>query len=267
MKDEDFEYFKVLVFDLCGITVNEKKRDLLLTRLSSHLKNSTFETYSDYRRYLQGLNHDHPEWQAIINIMTTNKTDFFREMRHFDYIEEVLIPYWVKNKKTEVLIWSAACSTGEEPYSLAMFMEEKLPKDISYKIIASDIDTNVISKAKNAVYSISKENEIPDSFQKYIQRGKGNIEAWFRIKSQVKSKIEFRQFNLIEDQMPESIKFDLILCRNVMIYFSREIVEKVAINLSRSCHNDGELFIGHSESLQGTKTPWSVLTPSIYGKR
>lgn len=265
ISDEDFGYFQALVFKLAGITLSDKKKDLLLTRLSSHLKNSQLKSFSEYRHYLQGLPETHEEWQSFINLMTTNKTDFFREIRHFEYIEEVLIPKWISAKKSEVKIWSAACSTGEEPYSLAMFLEEKLPTGMTYTIFASDIDTNVLRRAQNAVYSMDKESEIPESLRKKsIQYGQGSINDWFRIKAHLKNKITFQAFNLVEDQMPANEKFDLILCRNVMIYFSRAIVEKVAVNLARSCTNDGILFIGHSESLQGTKTPWKVTTASVY---
>ena len=266
IKDEDFAYFQALVFKLSGITLSDKKRDLLLTRLTSHLKNTNLGSYSDYRNYLQGIPEYHLEWQNFINLMTTNKTDFFREIRNFDYIEEILIPKWIQSKKSEIRVWSAACSTGEEPYTLAMFLETKLPPGMTYKIMASDIDTNVIAKAKNGVYSMTKEQEIPEEFRKKsIEYGRGEISDWFRIKSSLKNKITFLQFNLVEDSM-ENEKFDLILCRNVMIYFSRAVVEKVAINLSKSCLDDGMLFIGHSESLQGTKTPWKVTTASVYSK-
>lgn len=266
IKDEDFAYFQALVFKLSGITLSDKKRDLLLTRLSSHLKKSDLGSYSDYRNYLQGLPENHGEWQSFINLMTTNKTDFFREIRHFDYIEEVLIPKWIQSKKSEIKVWSAACSTGEEPYTLAMFLEAKLPAGMTYKIFASDIDTNVLAKAKNGVYSMVKESEIPEDYRKKsIEYGRGEIADWFRIKSSLKSKITFSAFNLVEDSL-EDEKFDLILCRNVMIYFSRAVVEKVANNLAKSCLDDGILFIGHSESLQGTKTPWKVTTASVYSK-
>lgn len=267
ISDEDFVYFQGLVLKLAGITLSDKKKDLLITRLSSHLKNTQFESYADYRHYLEGLPESHEEWQSFINLMTTNKTDFFREMRHFDYIEEVLIPKWVSAKKTEVRVWSAACSTGEEPYSLAMFLEDKLPAGMTYKIFASDIDTNVLKRAQNAVYSMAKEIEIPEDLRKKsIQYGQGAINEWFRIKLHLKNKITFQNFNLVEDEIPENEKFDLILCRNVMIYFSRAIVEKVALNLARSCTNEATLFIGHSESLQGTHTPWKVTTASVYSK-
>lgn len=266
IKDEDFAYFQALVFKLSGITLSDKKRDLLLTRLSSYVNKNNLGSYTDYRKYLEALPENHEEWQNFINLMTTNKTDFFREIRHFEYIEEVLIPKWIQSKKTEIKVWSAACSTGEEPYTLAMFLEAKLPAGMTYKIFASDIDTNVLNKAKNGVYSMIKESEIPEEYRKNsIQYGRGEISDWFRIKSSLKSKITFANFNLVDDTL-DSEKFDLILCRNVMIYFSRAIVEKVANNLSKSCADDGILFIGHSESLQGTKTPWQVTTASVYSK-
>ena len=268
IKDEDFRFFQELVFNLAGITLSEKKRDLLLTRLGSYLRNKEFKDYTDYRHYLEKLPEDHVEWQALINLFTTNKTDFFREIAHFKYIENKLIPYWISSNKKEVKIWSAACSTGEEPYSLAMFLEQKLPSNIKYTIYASDIDTNVLSKAKNAVYNMTKEEEIPESFRKdSIQYGKETIKEWFRIKPHLKNKIKFFSHNLVDDALPDDEKFDLILCRNVMIYFSRQVIEQVAIKLYKSCMDGGELFIGHSESLQNTETSWVLSVPSVYAKK
>lgn len=266
--DEDFRYFQDLVFNLAGITLSDKKRDLLLTRLGSYLRNKDFSTYTEYKNYLQRLPTDHEEWQLLINLFTTNKTDFFREIAHFNYIENTLIPFWIESKKKEVKIWSAACSTGEEPYSLAMFLEKKLPSHIKYTIFASDIDTNVLSKAQNGVYSMAKETEILDFLRKdSIEYGKGAIKDWFRIKANLKSKINFFSHNLVDGTLATTEQFDLILCRNVMIYFSREIVEQVANKLYQSCIDGGELFIGHSESLQSTETPWVLTLPSVYSKK
>lgn len=267
IQDEDFEYFKNLVLELTGIHLSEKKRDLLKTRLGPYLRTHNFKGYSDYRKYLSGLQKDHLEWQSFINLITTNKTDFFREPAHFEYLADVLIPHWIKAEKKEVHIWSAACSSGEEPYTLAMFLEKFLPAGMTYKILASDIDTTILSKAQNGVYPAAKLSEIPEAFLKEsVDYGAGDISGWFRIKKHLKKNITFKIHNLIEEELPQEQLFDLVLCRNVMIYFPKEIVGSVATKLYQATSNDGYLFIGHSESLQSSKTPWAPAAPSIYKK-
>ncbi len=265
--DEDFEYFQSLLLDLAGISLSAKKRDLLKTRLGPYIRKNNFDDFSSYRKHLQGLPDNHQEWQNLINLMTTNKTDFFREPAHFDFIEEILIPEWIAAGKKEVHIWSAASSSGEEPYTLSMFLEKKLPKTIKFKILASDIDTEILNRAKNGVYSISKEEEIPEEYRKdSIDYGKNEVKDWFRIKKHLKTNLTFKQHNLIEDTLPTDQIFDLILCRNVMIYFPKDIVAMVANKLFKACHQEGYLFIGHSESLQASKTSWVPAAPSVYKK-
>lgn len=267
IQDDDFIFFQNLVLKLAGIYLSEKKRDLLKTRLGPYLRNSHFKNYGEYRDYLEGLKENHPEWQSLINLLTTNKTDFFREPAHFEFIEEVLIPLWIKAQKKEIHIWSAACSSGEEPYTLAMFLEKKLPSGINYKILATDIDTVILKKAENGVYPISKQAEIPEDFRGHsIDYGNHEVADWFRIKQSLKKKITFKNHNLIEDKLPQEQLFDLVLCRNVMIYFPKEIVGMVATKLYRATLQEGYLFIGHSESLQASKTAWTSAAPSIYRK-
>ncbi|AUN97129.1 chemotaxis protein CheR [Bacteriovorax stolpii] len=267
IQDEDFAYFQALVLSIAGISLSEKKRDLLKTRLGPYIRDNNHGNYKEYRRYLEGLPEEHPEWQNLINLITTNKTDFFREPAHFEYIETKLIPEWVKMGKKEVRIWSAACSSGEEPYTLAMFLKKKLPAGMTFKITASDIDTNILSRAKNGVYPIAKFNEIPEEFQKdSIDMGTGAISEWFRVKKKLKDHIDFKLYNLIEDNLPSDELFDLVLCRNVMIYFPKEVIKIVADKIYKATTNEGCLFIGHSESLQAIKSSWFTAAPSIYKK-
>jgi chemotaxis methyl-accepting protein methylase len=265
--DDDFLFFQNLIMRLAGISMSSKKRDLLQSRLTPYIRDNNFKTYSDYRYYLENLNHENDEWQRLINLFTTNKTNFFRERSHFEYIEKSLIPFWKETKLKDVKIWSAACSGGEEPYSLAMFLEKKLPHNISYQVFASDIDTDILNKAMNGVYSKVKQPEIPTEYQKdSIALGKGEVGQWFRIQPHLKDKIVFFSHNLIKENLPSNEVFDLILCRNVMIYFSKPVIEKVARKLYEHCTAKGSLFIGHSESLQGTQTKWFMDTPSVYKK-
>ena len=267
IQDHDFAFFQKLILSIAGISLSEKKRDLLRTRLGPYIRNNNFTNYSAYRKHLESLPENHDEWQKLINLMTTNKTDFFREVAHFEYIESTLIPLWIKAGKKEVHIWSAASSSGEEPYTLAIFLANKLPKGMNFKILASDIDTNILNKAKNGVYSISKECEIPETYRsRSIDYGTDNIKDWFRIKKHLKDHVTFEIHNLIDDSFPSDKLFDLILCRNVMIYFPKNVVEEVANKLFNACLPEGYLFIGHSESLQATRTPWVTTAPSIYKK-
>ncbi len=267
IQDEDFKYFQNLVLNLAGIYLSEKKRDLLKTRLGPYLRNSNFRNYHDYRKYLEGLSPEHKEWQGLINLITTNKTDFFREPAHFEYIEDTLIPLWIKAGKKEIHVWSAACSSGEEPYTLAMFFEKHLPAGMTYKILASDIDTVILSKAQNGVYPVSKLPEIPEEFIKdSIDHGTREVSGWFRMKKHLKKNISFKIHNLIGEGLPQEQLFDLVLCRNVMIYFPKDVVGSVATKLYQATGSDGYLFIGHSESLQANKTPWFPAAPSIYKK-
>lgn len=267
IQDEDFAYFQALVLSIAGITLSEKKRDLLKTRLGPYIRDNNLKGYKEYRAYLETLPKDHGEWQNLINLITTNKTDFFREPAHFEYIETHLIPEWVKMGKKEVKIWSAACSSGEEPYTLAMFLEKKLPPGMKYKILASDIDTNILNKAQNGVYSVAKIDEIPDEFKSgSIDKGTGAIAEWFRVKKHLKNNITFKLYNLIEDSLPSEEEFDLVLCRNVMIYFPKEVISLVADKIFKATTKEGCLFIGHSESLQAIKSSWHAAAPSVYKK-
>lgn len=267
IQDEDFAYFQALVLSIAGISLSEKKRDLLKTRLGPYIRDNNHGNYKEYRRYLEGLTKDHPEWQNLINLITTNKTDFFREPAHFEYIETKLIPEWVRMGKKEVYIWSAACSSGEEPYTLAMFLKKKLPNEMNFKILASDIDTNILNRAQNGVYPIAKVDEIPEEFRKdFLDKGTGAIEEWFRIKPYMKKHIEFKLYNLIVDTLPSDELFDLVLCRNVMIYFPKEVIKLVADKMYKATTKEGCLFIGHSESLQAVKSSWISAAPSVYKK-
>ncbi len=267
IEDEEFTYFQTLVLSMTGISLTEKKRDLLKTRLGPYVRDNGFGSYKDYRQHLENLSPEHPEWQNLINLVTTNKTDFFREPAHFDYIAERLIPEWIKAQKKEILVWSAACSSGEEPYSLAMFLKKKLPEEMSFKILASDIDTKILDRARNGVYPLSKITEVPPEYQKeFLDKGTGAISEWFRVKRSLKSNIVFQIHNLISDTLPSDEKFDLVFCRNVMIYFPKEVIAQVAEKVFHTTTKEASFIIGHSESLQAIESQWSTLSPSIYKK-
>jgi chemotaxis methyl-accepting protein methylase len=236
-------------------------------RLRSRLAANDLESYSEYREFLEGLPKDHPEWESFINLLTTNKTDFFREPKHFDFLVKSILPEFLKGSEKTLKIWSAASSTGEEAYTLAMVLDRHLPKDRDFRILATDIDTNVVKTAQNAVYAIAKKSEIPvDYHQSALDLGRGSAKGWFRIKPHLKEKVIFKQHNLIEQTSPGENMFDLILCRNVLIYFDKETIQFVSKKLFHSTKPNGHLFIGHSESLQGIQHKWQLCGPSVLRK-
>jgi chemotaxis protein methyltransferase CheR len=200
-------------------------------------------------------------------LLTTNKTDFFRESKHFTYLIEKILPAWTKTSQKTFQAWSAASSTGEEAYTLAMVLNRYLPKDRDFRILATDIDTEVLNSAQNAVYSNSKKDEIPTEFlQESIDLGRNQARGWFRIKKHIKEKVTFKQHNLIDREAPGKDFFDLVLCRNVLIYFGQENIDLVQRKLHSTVKSGGHLFIGHSESFHSIKHNWNPVGPSIFKK-
>ncbi|MBX3018554.1 MAG: protein-glutamate O-methyltransferase CheR [Bdellovibrionaceae bacterium] len=267
LSDQDLNYFSEVIERRAGIALKPAKRDLIRTRLRSRIAALSFASYEEYRHHLASLPKDDPEWQEFTNLLTTNKTDFFREAKHFEFMVQTILPQWLKTNAQTFNVWSAASSTGEEAYTLAMLLDRHLPAGRSFKILATDIDTEVVATAKNSVYAIAKKPEIPVEFHSTcLDFGKGDARGWFRMKPHLREKIQFRQHNLIESTAPGEAVFDLVLCRNVLIYFNPENIDFVQKKIFRTVKPGGYFFIGHSESLQGFKHQWNPLGPSIFGK-
>lgn len=266
LDEVDLRFFSDMIFKLTGINLTPAKSDLLKTRLRKRLQDRGFSSYREYRVLLENIPQSDPEWQLFINILTTNKTDFFREPKHFEYLIEKFIPEWIKTDEQTLQVWSAASSTGEEAYTLAMVLNKHLPKDRSFFILGTDIDTNVLKKAKNAVYSMMKFHEIPTEYQSMVDIGADEVSGWFRIKNEIKNKVHFEQHNLIEGNFPTGKPFDIVFCRNVLIYFSRETVAQVNRKLFSATKSDGVCMIGHSESFHNIAHQWKSHEASIYRK-
>lgn len=264
----DFKFFQQAIKEQAGIALSENKMDLVQSRLRARIQALQLKGYGAYRKHLQSHSHEDSEWQIFINLLTTNKTDFFREPRHFDYLSSQFLPAWKKQAKEPLKVWSAACSTGEEPYTLSMILAQHLLPKHDYKILASDIDSNVLEKAASGVFPASRiKEQVPSEFiQSSIDFGTGGIANWSRIRPQMKERISFKQHNLIESSYPGDAVFDLIFLRNVLIYFTPETIQFVVQKLYKSAKPGGLLFIGHSESLNGIKTSWTNIHPSIYTK-
>ena len=265
LSPEQFEYFRKKIFKLAGISLGTGKRDLVQSRLRSRLSSLRLQDFAEYQEYLEKLRHDDEEWQTFINQLTTNKTDWFREPQHFDFLREKFIPEWLRLNKNELKVWCAASSTGEEPYTLALVLEEALKgTGKSFKVFASDIDTKVLAVAQNGVYPKDQLHQIPEEYQKNLAFGTREISAWMKVSKNLKSKVTFGQFNLVSSSSVE--KYDLIFCRNVLIYFNQSTIEQVVKTLYEAGHPDAVLIVSHSESFQGTKHIWDYIRPSIYSK-
>lgn len=267
LNEEDLTYFTQLIERLAGIHLKPAKHGLVETRLRGRLNALGLSSYKDYRRFLDSASPNDPEFEIFTNLLTTNKTDFFREPKHFDHLIQTILPAWTKTNDTTFKVWVAASSTGEEAYTLGMVLSQHLPLGRDFRVLASDIDTRVLQTARNAVYPLDRRHEIPPDYaQRFTQTGKGEARQWFRIQRAIKDKIQFKQHNLIDRTAPGEDVFDLVLCRNVLIYFAPHTIDFVQAKLFKSTRPGGQLFLGHSESLQGLKHRWKSVAPAIFQK-
>jgi chemotaxis protein methyltransferase CheR len=266
MTKGQFDFFRKKIFELAGISLSDVKVELIQSRLRNRLTKKNLTSFDDYQKFLEHLPDDHEEWELFVNQLTTNKTDWFREPEHFDFLIETFLPEWKKLGKSHFKIWCAASSTGEEPYTLALVLNEYLANSkITFEIHASDIDTKVLKLALNGVYPVDRLEFIPEKFHHQFIRGTGEIESWMKVKPSLKSKVKFFQYNLANPPKSDE-KYDLIFCRNVLIYFNPETILNVVDSLHERAHSDSLLVISHSESLQNVQTLWKFQRPSLYAK-
>ncbi|ATG90232.1 CheR family methyltransferase [Methylomonas koyamae] len=262
----DFDILRKISNQHSGILVPDDKFDMFYSRLAKRLRLLGLASFKEYCQYLT----DHPadEFTEFINSVTTNLTSFFRENHHFEYLTETVVPELLKKKAAvrQVKIWSAGCSTGEEPYSLAMALKESLPAGWDLKILATDLDTNVLATAANGVYSADRAAGISEQrLKRWFQKGRGRQANKVRVKPELRAAVTFRQLNLMRD-WPMRGRFDVIFCRNVLIYFDRQTKTKLAERYASLLEAGGYLFIGHSESLHQLDTAFEPIGNTIYRK-
>ena len=266
LSDRTFKELVRIIYRECGIKLTERKKALVQSRLLKRLRKSEFNTYEEYFVYLK--RNYNKEITNLINCITTNKTDFFREEHHFDFLIDSILPELLEENPEEIRIWSAGCSTGEEPYTIAITLLEYFKnktKKINLKILATDIDTNVLKTAQKGIYKHDVVQDINiEILKKYFLRGKDKNEGYLMVKKKVKDLITFRKLNLLDDIFPMKKKFDIIFCRNVIIYFDKE----TQISLLHKFHShltfDGYLFLGHSESIFGSKDLFTLIGKTIF---
>jgi len=273
MADADFRRLSAFIESELGIRMPDTKRVMLESRLQKRLRQFGFDSYKKYVDYVFSDEGRESELINMIDAVTTNKTDFFREAEHFDYLVGRILPAAAARDGAGIVrpfaVWSAGCSTGEEPYTIAMVLEERRGIDprFSYRIFASDLSTQVLDKAKEAVYDESKVEVVPMSFKKkYMLRSKAKDGALVRMKPEIRSRIAFARINFMDERYPVNETFDVVFCRNVIIYFERAIQEAILKKLCVHIRAGGWLILGHSETLTGMNMPLRGVAPTVYEK-
>lgn len=272
LSDQLFRKFSELVYQKCGINLHDGKKELLQARLNKRLRATGLRSYLDYYTWVSSSNNN-GEIIHFLDCISTNLTFFFREVKHFEFVEQVSLPELVNSKKKNhdkrIRVWSAGCSTGEEPYSLAMSILSFLGdyERWDFRILATDISTRVLETAARGVYPRDRIEKVPKAFQQlYFQKRQDNDgETIFEVSPLLKRVVAFRRLNL-KANYPFNGPFDYIFCRNVMIYFDKKTQQDLVQRMAGYLPHGGYLFVGHSESLTGLDHPLTYVRPSIYRK-
>jgi chemotaxis protein methyltransferase CheR len=271
MPDSVFEKLSNFIYSEYGIKMPPAKKVMLQSRLQKRLREMKMNSYEEYCDYVFSKDGEALELIHMIDVVTTNKTDFFREPTHFDFLQQTVLPEFVAREKQKrtMKIWSAGCSSGEEVYTLAIvisdFMEKH--KNIDYSILGTDISTRILQKAFDAVYAEERAINIPlETKRKYFLRSKDRSKPSVRLIPELRKKTHYQRLNFMDENYSIHDVFDIIFCRNVLIYFDRETQQKVINRLCRHLKTGGYFFLGHSESITGMKVPLVQLKPTIFMK-
>ncbi len=259
----DFERVRRLIYDHAGINLHDHKHAMVYSRLSRRLRETGHRTFADYLAWLQSSGADaRAEWQQFVNGLTTNLTSFFREAHHFDSLAQDLRERQLRDAR----IWCSASSTGEEAYSIAMVVEEAFSSASRAEIVASDIDTTVLATAQRAVYGADARGLSPERLQRHFLRGKGANEGRIRVRPAVAQRVSFRALNLIDARWDLGEPFDIVFCRNVMIYFDAATQRRVLERLHGVLRPHGLLYVGHSENFTASRDLFRLRGKTIYAK-
>jgi len=259
LSDADFELYRKLIYDESGIHFSATNRAILESRLAERLREKKLQSLHEY---YQIIISDKDELKLLLDSVTTNLTRFFRNQGHFDALEHHVIPEFIKQKKDKLIkVWSAGCSTGEEPYSIAMLLEDKLPSGWTYTITASDISLKSLMVGKEGFYPETRMQGVPEA---YISKFFDRTSNGYQVKDSIKKNIKFDYHNLKNDSGQRNL--DIVFCRNVLIYFDEAAQKATVERFYDAMAEKSFLFIGHSESLFGmntkfefVKTDWTCL--------
>ena len=265
MNQDTYGKFRKLVFEVSGIDLGDKKQALVASRLSKRIRTLGLGGFEDYYTYVK-KDSSGEELSNLINQISTNVTHFFREERHFQALSEVA-GQWVKAGKNSINIWCAASSTGEEPYSILISLKEALAPGIRISLKASDISTRVLETARQGIYKQEDIENIPRNLLKsYFLAGGPRAKNLYRIKPELRSSVQFLQINLSTPPYPIQGDLDVIFCRNVMIYFDKDLRNILVNNFLNLLKPGGYLFVGMAESLSGMNPNLNLVEPSMYVK-
>ncbi len=270
-EENDFKKFSRYVYDVAGINLHDGKKELLKARLAKILREREFSSFREY--YSRVINDTSGyELTLLLNALSTNLTYFFREPQHFDFLEKEVFPELARSRQSskdkQLRLWSAGCSSGEEAYTMAMTAFEALGPSAEHQIeiLATDLSTKVLAMARTGIYKQEKINKIPPKLgRRYFQKGRNRWKGYFRVKKEIREKVKFERLNLIEEFQFDK-PFDVIFCRNVMIYFDTPTRQMLVEKLYRTLAPGGYLFIGHSESLTGLRHSFKYIQPAIFKK-
>lgn len=274
LSDSDFIRLSNLIYSESGIKMNESKRTMLEARLQKRLRILGIPTLKDYTKYLFSSDGMDNEVIQLIDVVTTNKTEFFRENGHFDFMTQKglqnLIKKFGSGTRRKLMVWSAGCSIGEEPYTLAMVLNEfvETTPGFQFEILATDISTSVLEKASLGIYDEDRIEDIPEGLKKkYFLRSKDKRKNLVRIIPELRKMVKFRRLNFMIEDFGLREHMDIIFCRNVIIYFDRNVQEMILNKLCRHLIPGGYVFMGHSETLNGMNLPLVQVISTIYTKK
>lgn len=263
--DADFDRVQSLIYQRAGISLHDGKHAMVYSRLSRRLRDTGHQSFKEYLGWLE--THDGPEWQEFVNALTTNLTSFFREQHHFEIFSSHLKS---KPAGTTWQVWCNAASTGEEPYSIVMTALETLGPKANFSLTASDIDSKVLMSAAQGVYRLEGQGlkgVNAERMQRFFLRGKGANEGMARVKPELQRLIQFLSVNLIRDDWPFREPFDVVFCRNVMIYFDAPTQRKVLERIHRVMAPGSLLFVGHAENFSESRDLFVLRGKTVYERR
>ncbi|MDQ1158207.1 chemotaxis protein methyltransferase CheR [Sphingomonas sp. SORGH_AS 950] len=267
LQPRDFDRLAAYIYKECGIRLPPVKITMIEGRLRRRVRANGLSSLRDYCGWLFDGNHLEGEREHLLNAVTTNKTDFFREPKHFDYLVDTALPKMHREGVRQLRVWSAACSTGAEPYTLAMLLDayaqDKGGPD--FGILATDLDSEVLRTARRGVYPAAMLDPVPTALRnRYVMRPSDPKRGEMRIAPALRSAIGFAQMNLMDERYPVGDAMDIIFCRNVLIYFDKPTQEKVVSRLVACLRPGGLIFLGHSESIAGFQLPLRPVANTVF---
>lgn len=273
MTDREFQRFSSYIYDQVGIQLPVAKRTMLEGRLQKRLKILTLDSFEEYGRYVFSPEGQRDELIHLIDVVTTNKTDFFREPTHFEHLVKFVLPEVARHRQCSqsepFRIWSAGCSSGEEPYTMAMVLNEfaESHRGFRYSILASDISTRILEAAKTGIYQEDRAaNIVPYLQKKYLLRSRDRDRHLVRICPELRAQVRFRRINFMDATFGINEHMDVIFCRNVIIYFNKTTQQELMHKFHRMLRPGGYLFLGHSETLNGLDAEFVTVASTVYRK-